>query len=243
MSGHSKWSTIKRQKQATDKKRGQVFTKLAMAIILAVRDGGGITDPENNVRLRLAVDRAKAANMPKSNIDRAVARGSGKLGAGEQLHEIVYEGFGPDGVGILVQVVTDNKNRTQSELRNVFNRGGGTIAGVGAVSHLFDPVGIITIKKTHSFDDVFEQALEAGVLDVEQGDEEFFVYTTRTNLHSAKEQLQNAGLTISDAVTGYRPKTATSVESHTEQKIVALLEALEDLDDVQDVFTNADFSS
>lgn len=243
MSGHSKWSTIKHQKAIQDQKRGQVFTKLATAISFAVRQGGGITDPDSNFKLRLAIDTARAANMPKENIERAIDRGAGKGKDAQVMYEMVYEGFGPDGVGVIMTSVTDNKNRTQSMIKNVFSKHNGTSAQNGAVIHFFEHVGIITIPKTYSYDDVFTYALEAEALDVEDDGEQYSVYTDPHTLHDVLMFFKQKEIAVSDGNLGYRPRTTVALQHESEEKLIQLLEALEELDDVQQVFTNADFST
>lgn len=240
MSGHSKWSTIKRQKGREDQKRGQIFTKLANSIAIAVREGGGIVDPQMNPKLRLAIDKAKAANMPKDNIDRAIARGGAGVKEGEGFTEILYEGFGPESAAILVEAVTDNKNRTQSEVRNVFERGGGRIASPGAVQHFFTRVGIITIaKENKSLDTILEIALRTESEDVEEDGEHFIVYTKPDKLHTVKTFFENIPLPVIDSLIGYRPLMVMQISEGAKSKLIELLEALEELESVQDVFTNA----
>ncbi len=240
MSGHSKWSTIKRQKAATDQKKGQTFTKLAAGIIIAVKSGGGVTDPSSNFKLRLAIDRARVMNMPKANIDRAIEKASGKLRENEQFHEVLYEAFGPHGSAILIEVVTDNKNRAQTNVRSTTGKLGGTVAGSGAVSHLFSHEGIITIAYTGTYDDALQLALEAGADDVEEiGEGDFILYTKSSDLHRVQEYLQGQHVQIHESILGYRPHQYIEVNPEQASDIISILEALEELDDVQRVFTNA----
>lgn len=246
MSGHSKWSQIKRQKGTADKKRGQTFTKLSNTITIAVREGGGVTDPQQNFRLRLAIEKARTVNMPKENIERAIARALGKL-AGESLEEVTYEGFGPGGVAIIVQAVTDNKLRTNTEVKNVFEKNGGTMGSVGAVSYQFQNNGLITVKKDPStssgqtVDDIFLAAADAGAADVEEAGDVVFVYTNPEQLTAVKNALVTAGMTIEGFELTRRPIMTVTVEIQEKAtKVLQLLEKLEELDDVQKVYTNVD---
>lgn len=239
MSGHSKWSTIKRQKASQDQKRGQIFTKLATAIAIAVRESGGNTDPNSNFKLRLAMERARSANMPKANIDRAIARGAGKERENEQLSSIVYEGFGPASIGIIVEVITDNKNRAQSEVRSVFTKAGGQVAQSGAVSYLFEHVGLITVEYSGGTDDALELALTVGADDVMCEDSEAVFVTKPEQLHHVTELLKEQSMVISDSVLGWRPLQLIEIPETKKQSIISLLETLDDLDDVQAVYSNA----
>jgi len=241
MSGHSKWSTIKRQKGVNDQRRGQLFTKLAKAITIAVKAGGGITDPEDNFRLRLAIEKAREANMPKENVERAIDRAGGKL-SGSELETILYEGYGPFGIAIIVEVATDNKKRTAQEIKRVFDRGGGDLGTSGSVSYLFERKGLVVVSKNGlSEDQVLEKALEAGAEDLEETEDGFEIYTEDRQLHQVKEKLKSAGLKITDSELTFRPKSVVSVsEKEKAEKILKLMEALENLDDVQKVFANFD---
>lgn len=239
MSGHSKWSTIKRQKGATDAKRGAVFTKLGNVIAIATREGGG-GDPDSNFKLRLAIEKARQANMPKENIQRSIDRGLGK-GESASLETAVYEGFGPGGVAVIVDTITDNKTRTGSELRNLFEKAGGALGSTGAVSYLFAHVGEIEIAKNgQTLDSVFEKAVEAGAEDVEENEEYFTVITTTTDLHKVKESLEKAGLTVAESGLVYRPnkETMAMVPADKQEQVQGFLESIDDLDDVQNVFVN-----
>ena len=241
MSGHSKWSTIKRQKGATDAKRGALFTKLSREIILAARQGGG--DTTMNFRLRLAVQRAKASNMPNDNIERAIAKGTGTGGDEQQLDEVTYEGYGPGGVAILVSVATDNRNRTVAEIRHRFSRSGGNLAETGAVGWQFEPRGVITIPLNgHDPDELALQAIDAGAEDVETQDEAIEVLTEPANLEPVRKALESAGLEIENADFSMIPKNLMEMDEKTTHQAMRLIEALEDLEDVQRVYTNADFS-
>jgi YebC/PmpR family DNA-binding regulatory protein len=240
MSGHSKWSTIKRQKGAADAKRGQLFTKLAREIAIAARQG--LPDPESNTRLRLAVDKAKAANMPKDNIERAIQRAAG-AGAGDQYEEIYYEGYGPGGAAIMIQAQTDNRNRTVSEVRAVLTRSGGTLGENGSVSWMFDQMGLIEVPATGSDpDEIALVAIDAGASDVEIEDDVVVVYTAPADLHRVREGLLGAGTTVEAAQLTMRAKNLIAPEPELAEKVSRLAEKLEDLDDVQEVFTNIDIS-
>lgn len=243
MSGHSKWATIKRQKGVNDAKRGQLFTKLANAITIAVRQGGGNTDPEFNASLRLAVDKAKGANMPKENIERAIQKGSGGAG-GVELSEVLYEGFGQGGVGLLIEAVTDKKQRTVAEVKNIVEKNGGTMAGQGAVSYLFQKTGeIIVPKNGKSSDDIVSIALEHNVSDFEEEDEVVYLYTDPSQLQAAKKGIEESGLTVEEAGLIYKPNSRMAVPPESEEKVMQLIEKIEELDDVQKVYSNLEFSS
>lgn len=244
MSGHSKWSQIKRQKGVTDAKRGQAFTKLGNAITIAVRQGGGITDPNSNFKLRLMMEKAREANMPKENIQRAIDRAAGK-GQGAQLEEVVFEGFGPSGVGILVEAVTDNRLRTLASVKNIFDRGGGTLGSSGSVSYLFNLLGVIFLPKKQqkemSADDLLLLAIESGAEEVEETDDGYEIYTKPNELHKVKEELLGKGLLVESAELTMKPSSLINVEAEDATKIIEFLEKLEDLDDVQKVYSNANF--
>lgn len=234
MSGHSKWQTIKRKKGAQDAKRGQQFTKLSNAIAVAAREG---EDPDSNFRLRLAIDKAKAANMPSANIDKAIARGSGKLGS-QQIQEFMYEGYGPGGAGIIVEGATDNKNRTSSNVHVVFSKHGGNMTEVGAVSHMFDRRGIIMVEGQDA-ESVTLTAIDAGAEDVFGDEEVVTVYTDPKQLKSVQSQLQE--YPISMAELGYVPRHTVLIEDPaTAQKLLRLMEALEDIDEVTGTYSNFD---
>lgn len=230
MSGHSKWSTIKRQKGATDAKRGAVFTKLGNAIAIATREGRGVDQ---------AIEKARAANMPKENIQRSIDRGLGK-GEGTALENALYEGFGPAGVAVIVEAITDNKTRTGSQLRSLFEKHGGTLGGPGAVAYMFAQVGEIEVNKTKTFDEVFEKAVEVGAQDVEENPGSFSIYTGTSDLHKIKEALEKAGLTIIESGLIYRPnkETMAAVTPDKQAQVESFLEAIDELDDVQNVFVS-----
>lgn len=240
MSGHSKWSTIKRQKGATDAKRGQAFTKLSNAITLAVKQGGGVSDSESNFKLRLAIDRARAANMPKDNIDRAIQRASG-AGAGEVV-ELLYGGFGPGGIALLIEVVTDNKQRTVSFLKNVFDKNGGVLGSSGSVAYLFERRGeIVATKNNLSSEELLDKGIEAGVSDMEEEVGQVFYYVDPQLLANAKKSLEEQGIVIESTQLLYMPISFVQTLPVIQEKVVVLIERLEDLDDVQSVHSNMEF--
>jgi YebC/PmpR family DNA-binding regulatory protein len=241
MSGHSKWSTIKRQKGAADAKRGAVFTKLSREIIQAAKQGGA--DTTMNFKLRLAIQRAKAANMPNDNIERAIARGSGSGADGEQLDEIMYEGYGPGGTAILVSALTDNRNRTVAEVRHRFSRSGGNLGETGSVGWQFEAKGLITVPVTgHDPDEIALQAIDAGADDVEVDGDVIEVQTEPANLEPVRKTLESNGLEIENADFAMVPKVTVELDEKTAHQTLKLIEALEDLEDVQRVYSNADFS-
>lgn len=238
MSGHSKWATIKRQKGLNDAKRGQAFTKISNAITIAVKQSGGNTDQETNVKLRFAIDKAKSANMPKDSIERAIQKGAGNQG-GVELDEVLYEGFSPGGVGMLIEAVTDKKQRTVAEVKSTIEKNGGTMAGQGAVSYLFNKTGEIVIQKgDHTSDDVLSIAMDNNIVDVEEEDGYAFLYTDPQNLQEAKKGIEAGGMKVEDAGLIYKPTTRIEVAPDVEERVVSLVEKLEDMDDVQKVYTN-----
>jgi YebC/PmpR family DNA-binding regulatory protein len=237
MSGHSKWSTIKRKKGAADAKRGQLFTKLAREITVAAREG--LPDPESNVRLRLAVQKARAENMPKDNIDRAIERGHGGGDGAAHFEEVYYEGYGPGGTALMIQTQTDNRNRTVGEIRAVLTRSGGTLGESGSVGWMFDQVGLIALETGDAdSDEVALVAIDAGADDVQVDDGTVEVYTQPKDLHRIQEALTAAGYRVETAELTMRPKTQMEPDPDTAVKAIRLLEKLEDLDDVQQVYTN-----
>jgi len=234
MSGHSKWSTIKRQKGAKDAARGALFTKLGNAIAIAARDG---TDPDSNFGLRMAIDKAKAANMPAANIQRSIDRVKDKNAA--QLQEVLYEGYGPGGVAILVEVATDNINRTYPEVRLAFSKHGGSMAEKGAVAFQFDRRGMIRVAGTG--DDVLMQALEAGADDVQEEAGESIIYTDPKELAKVRASLADAGLKIEEAELTYVPQNTVEVnDAATAGKIMRLMDALDEVDEVVNTHVNFD---
>lgn len=241
MSGHSKWSTIKRQKGAADARRGAVFTKLSREIIQAAKQGGG--DSTMNFKLRLAVQRAKEANMPNDNIERAIAKGSGSGADGEQLDEITYEGYGPGGTAILVSALTDNRNRTVAEVRHRFSRSGGNLGETGSVGWQFEAKGLITVPVNgHDPDEIALQAIDAGADDVQVDGDVIEVQTEPANLEPVRKSLESSGLAIENADFAMVPKVTVELDQKTAHQTLKLIEALEDLEDVQRVYSNADFS-
>ena len=240
MSGHSKWSTIKHKKAATDAKRGKLFTRLAREVTLAAREGGG--NPEVNFGLRLAIDKAKAANMPKDNIERAVKRGTGEL-KGEELVEVMYEGYAPHGVALLVQVLTDNKNRTVADVRRVLTRQGGTLAEAGAVAWQFDRKGYIAVAPNGVDEDtVFDVAVEAGAEDVVFGDDLIEVYAEVENFQAVRQALEDAGISFETAELAMIPKATMQLAEKETLQVMGIIDALEELDDTQQVYSNLDIS-
>lgn len=240
MSGHSKWSTIKRQKGATDAKRGQLFTKLAREITVAARTG--VADPDANARLRIAVQKARKENMPKDNIDRAIARASASEG-GAQYEEIYYEGYGPGGTAIMMLTMTDNRNRTVGELRAVLVRAGGTLGENGSVSWMFDQTGQISVPVNGADpEELALVAIDAGATDVLIDPEMIEVYTEPADLHKVLEQLTAGGHESEGAELVMKPKDPMTVDVDTAVKALRLIEKLEDLDDVQMVYSNLEIS-
>jgi YebC/PmpR family DNA-binding regulatory protein len=239
MSGHSKWSTIKRKKGAEDAKRGKLFTRLARDITIAARSSG---DPDSNPTLRTAVDKARAANMPKDNIERAIKKGTGELEGGE-LEEIMYEAYGPHGIPILVKCLTDNRNRAIAELRRVFNKMGGSLAEAGAVNWMFTTKGYITIERTDQDpDDVFMIAVDAGADDVQISDEWFEIYTEPDQLHAVAGELSDNGLQIDEAELAPIPNNEIELADKDTKQVMNIIESLEEIDDVQQVYSGLHIS-
>jgi len=239
MSGHSKWATTRRKKAVIDAKRGKMFTKLIKEISIAAREGGG--DPEGNPRLRLAIDNAKAANMPQDNIERAVKKATGEL-EGHTYHELIDEGYGPNGIAILVEVATDNKNRTVAEVRHLFSKGGGSLGENGSVAWMFDRKGVILLpKKEHTEDEIMEIILEDGAEDLHVEDDYFGVQTPMEAFEPVRKALVSKDVEIENASLQWIAKNSVSVEGEDAEKVMKLIESLEDSDDVQNVYSNADF--
>ncbi len=239
MSGHSKWATIRRKKGALDAKRGKLFTKLIKEIMIAARDGGG--DPNGNPRLRLAVDNAKAANMPADNIDRAIKKATGEL-EGVNYVELTYEGYAPGGIAIMVEVMTDNKNRTVAEVRHLFSKAGGSMAETGAVAYMFDRKGVISLpKQGKTEDEVMEIILEAGADDLKSEDDFFVIYTSMENFEPVRKTLVDAGFKLENASLQWVAQNNITVGGEDAEKVMKLIDNLEDNDDVQNVYSNADF--
>jgi YebC/PmpR family DNA-binding regulatory protein len=236
MSGHSKWSTIKHKKQATDARRGQLFTRLAREIEIAARDGG---DPDMNVRLRLAMDKARAANMPKDNIERAIKRGTGEL-KGDELQEILYEAYGPNGIAVLITVVTDNRNRSTADVRRIFTKNGGSLAEPGAVAWQFKRKGYISLPASEDGDQIFEIALNSNAEDVVFGEENIEIYTDLENFQHVQQALESNGVRIEDAELAYVADMPVTLPRDDAFKVMRIVDQLEELDDVQQVFTSLD---
>lgn len=237
MSGHSKWSSIKHKKAATDAKRGKLFTKLIKEISVAARLGGG--DQNSNPRLRTAVQNAKAANMPQDNIQRAIKKGTGEL-PGVSYEEARFEGYGPGGVAILVDILTDNKNRSVADIRHIFTRNGGNLGEPGCVAWMFDKKGLILIEEDIDEDVVMDAAIEAGAEDIIKEDDTFEITTETEELESVKNALEKKDLTLSVAEVSMVPQSTIKLEGKTAQHILKLMDALEDHEDVQQVYANFD---
>jgi YebC/PmpR family DNA-binding regulatory protein len=238
MSGHSKWSTIKRQKGANDARRGALFTKVTRELMVAARQGGG--DPDANYRLRLAMEKARSVNMPTDNIRRAIDRAAGS-GDGAQFEEILYEGYGPGGVAVLVEAQTDNRNRTAAEVRAVFTKAGGQLAGSGAVAWQFEPRGLITVPAGREPETLALAAIDAGADDVDTSDpERLEVYTSPADLQAVRQRLERAGYPVESAENAMVAKNTVELDSARARQALRLVEQLEDLDDVQRVTANFD---
>ncbi len=238
MSGHSKWATIRRKKGAIDAKRGKIFTKLIREIATAARIGGG--DPDANPRLRLAIDKARGANMPKDTIERGVKKGTG-AGEGEAYEAIVYEGYGPGGTALYVETLTDNKNRTVGEVRHVLSKHGGNLGATGCVAYLFERRGVLVFDRAGiESDALLEAALEAGAEDVIEGSDSVDVVTQPGDFESVKQQLEARGLRPASAQLGMEASATVTLRGKEAEQILQLTEALEDLDDVQNVYSNFD---
>jgi YebC/PmpR family DNA-binding regulatory protein len=240
MSGHSKWSQIKRQKGVADNKRGALFTKLGREIVVAAKQSGG--DPAANFRLRLAVQRAREANMPADTIDRAIKRAAGSED-GAQLEEITYEGYGPAGIAIMVETMTDNRNRTAANVRSLFDRGGGNLGESGSVAWQFKTQGVITLNASKgSTDDMELAAIDAGAVDVQSEDGEVTVYTERGDLEAVRRALTEAGFDVTGSELSLVPENTIELDEARSVQALKLLDRLESDDDVQKVYTNADFA-
>ncbi len=238
MSGHSKWSTIKHKKGAADKKRAKIFTKLIKEITVAARMGGG--DPESNPRLRHAVASAKAQNMPKDNVERAIKKGTGDMD-GVNYEEIVYEGYGPGGVAVLVECLTDNRNRTIADVRFIFNKAGGNVGTDGCVAWMFDKKGLIVVSKENADEDtLMEVALEAGAEDIRDEGDVFEVLTAPEDYDTVKDAIDEAQIPCESAEISMIPQNTTAVEGKEAEQMVRFMDALDDCDDIQHFYTNAD---
>ncbi len=238
MSGHSKWSTIKHKKAATDKKRGKIFTQLTKELTIAAREGGG--DPSFNTRLSLAIDKAKANNMPKDNIERAIKRGTGEL-EGSELFELMYEAYAPNGIGVLVEVVTDNKNRAVADLRHALSKNGGNMAEAGSVAWQFTRKGYIAVGGEVDQDELFLVAADAGADDIQFG-EVAEVYTELETFQAVREAIKDAGMEVEEASMVYEPNNAIELTESDALQVMRVIEVIEDLDDVQNVYSTLEIS-
>lgn len=240
MAGHSKWNNIKRKKGAVDAKRGKIFTKIAKEIIVAAKIGGG--DPAANPRLRHAIANARAENMPKDNIEKAIKKGTGEL-EGVTYEEYTYEGYGPAGVAILVEVLTDNKNRTLPEVRAAFNKNNGNLGESGCVSWMFDKKGLIIIETSAiSEDELMEVAIDAGAEDIITEGDTYEVYTEPSYFDDVRKVVEDAGIPIVSAEISMKPQNTVKIEGKEAEQMIRLMDRIEDLDDVQKVFANFDIS-
>jgi YebC/PmpR family DNA-binding regulatory protein len=240
MSGHSKWATIKHKKGALDAKRGKLFTKLIREMTIAARIGGG--DTGSNPRLRTAVDKAKGANMPADNITRAIKKGTGEL-EGTTYEDLLLEGYGPGGVAILVEGSTDNRNRTVSEIRHLFTKNGGNLGGAGSVAYMFKPKGVIAIAADKTTEEkLMEIALDAGAEDIESESQGFVVYTTQHDFEAVRDAIKKAGIEPDEAEVKKLADNNIALEGAKAQQLLKLVEALDDHDDVQNVWDNSDIS-
>ena len=241
MSGHSKWSTIKRKKGAADQKRGAIFGKLSRAITVAAREGGG--DPEMNPALGLAVQKAKEANMPHDNIQRAIDKGTGAGADAQAIERITYEGYAPGGVAVLVEVLTDNRNRAASDVRYIFSKNGGKLGTSGSVAYLFERKGVILVPtESVDEDELMELALEAGAEDVETMESDYRVVTAPENFTALRDSLREAGVEFENAEVTMQPQNSVELDSATARQTLRLMDALEENDDVQEVYANFDIS-
>jgi YebC/PmpR family DNA-binding regulatory protein len=241
MSGHSHWATIRRKKGAADAKRGQVFTRLAREIVIAAREGGG--DPGSNIRLQYAIDRARAQNMPKDNIERAIKRGTGESKEGNAYEEVTYEGYAPHGIALLMSCVTDNRNRAVAELRHILNRYGGSMSEAGSVSWQFKRVSYFSFPaKGQDTDKVFELAVEAGADDVTFDDETIEIFGPVEAFKEISDRLKDAGITPEEGELRFIPNNEVELAPDDAIQVIKVIEALEDLDDVQDVFSTLSIS-
>lgn len=239
MSGHNKWSTIKHRKGAQDAKRSKVFTKLIKEITIAARLGGG--DPDGNPRLRRALDAARVANMPSDNLTRAIKKGTGEL-EGVSYEELLYEGVGPSGALFVIEIMTDNRNRTAAEIRKVFEKHGGQLGASGAAAWAFAHKGVVRVDGSAAEEALFEAAVGAGADDLEREDDAWVVTTPRTELEAVSRAIEAAGMKVLDAALAYLPTTPKSVEGEDAAALIALMEALDDHDDVQNVFSDFELS-
>jgi YebC/PmpR family DNA-binding regulatory protein len=241
LSGHSKWSTIKRKKAATDAKRGQIFTKLGKELAIAAREGGA--DPDANVKLRLVVEKARAANMPKDNIERAIRRGAGLEKDAATLEEVMYEGYGPHGVALIIEVVTDNRNRAVADIRRWFNKLGGSLGEAGCVAWQFESKGYLTLEPDGlDPEEVFEIAVEWGADDVVISDDLIEIFTAPDDFQTVREALQGRGISLESAELTLVPKTTITLDEKKAFQNMSLISTLEELEDVQQVYSNLDIT-
>jgi YebC/PmpR family DNA-binding regulatory protein len=238
MAGHSKWAGIKHKKAIVDARRGKLFTKLARAITVAAREGGG--DPDTNPSLGLAVQKARDASMPKDNIERAIAKGTGEGADADALEAVLYEGYGPGGVALLVDALTDNRNRTGSEIRHLFAKHGGNLGEPGSVGYLFDKRGLVVVDAERYSEDDLLPAIEAGALDVAVDDDVFEILTEPQDLVAVRATLEEAGVQLESAEVSQHPKTRVPIDEETATRLMRLVDALEDNDDVNEVHANFD---
>ena len=238
MAGHSKWAGIKHKKAIVDSRRGKLFTKLARAITVAAKEGGG--DPEGNPRLALAIQKARDASMPKDNIERAIAKGTGEGADAEALEDVLYEGYGPGGVALLVEAVTDNRNRTGSEIRHIFSKQGGNLGEPGSVAYLFDKKGVVVVDGERYSEDDLVIAIDAGAEDIVLDDDVFEVVCDPSDLTAVRESLAGEGIEIETAELAQRPKMRVPLDEDGASRLLRLIDALEDQDDVDTVHANFD---
>jgi YebC/PmpR family DNA-binding regulatory protein len=238
MAGHSKWAGIKHKKAIVDSRRGKLFTKLARAITVAAKEGGG--DPDGNPRLALAIAKAREASMPKDNIERAIAKGTGEGADADALEDVVYEGYGPGGVAMLVEAVTDNRNRTGSEVRHLFSKHGGSLGEPGSVAYLFDKKGLVVVDAERYSEDDLMVAIDAGADDIAMDDDVFEVLSEPSDLTAVREALERAGIDIQTAEITQLPKSRVPLDEAAATKLLKLIDALEDQDDVDAVHANFD---
>jgi YebC/PmpR family DNA-binding regulatory protein len=238
MAGHSKWANIKRKKSKIDAQRGKLFTRLSREIIVAARNGG--PDPDGNMRLKTAIQKAKEANIPSENINRAIQKGAGEV-EGVSYEEFVYEGYGPGGVAVLLEIMTDNRNRTAGEIRHIFSRNGGSLGETGCVAWMFEQKGLLIVEKADNSineDDLMLIALEAGVEDFKVEDDSYEITTAPADFHKVKEELENKGVDLAMAEITMVPQTTISLSGSDADMMVRLLETLEEHDDVQNIYAN-----
>src|SRR4051794_27720041 len=241
MAGHSKWAGIKHKKAIVDARRGKLFTKLARAITVAAKEGGG--DPDANPALALAMQKAKDASMPKDNIERAIAKGTGEGADADALESVLYEGYGPGGVALLIEAVTDNRNRTGSEIRHILTKHGGSLGEPGSVAYLFDKRGVVVVDASRYSEDDLMAAIDAGALDIEADEDVFEVLTEPADLSAVREALAAADVDIESAELRLQPKTRVAVDDDAAPQLLRLIDALEEQDDVDVVHANFDVSA